>query len=258
MSNREKLPELIDRFNCGELTGDELTAFLEMMNNSPRIREEVRLDKELNEILANKDILELRQKILSVQKDRDRKKGHDFHYLLLAASLLFLIGLEILLMLTYRNHIHPVQISGIHKTKPFTSEEPGKAGQTMIAKGNETSDRKITEMKNDTRLAANFRTNPSYENMIGATRSGGSFRMELPVSGHIYSENSIITFLWKKGSEEKLELDIMDNAGTSVARTQVLKENNYSFPKGTFKAGLYYYRVIQQEEILYFGKFLVK
>jgi hypothetical protein len=258
MSDREKLPELIDRFNSGELKGDELNAFLEVMKGSPRIREEVRLDKELNEILADKDILELRQKILSVGKTHKQKKGPDFHYLLLAASLLFLIGLEILLLLTNRNHIHPAQVSEIQKTKPVTREEAGKSAKTLITRGNETSDKKITEKKNDLRLAANFRTNPSYENMIGATRSGGSFRLELPVTGQIYSENSIITFLWNKGSTEMLELIIMDNTGVSVAKIKVSKENKYSFPVGTFRTGLYYFKIMQEDELLYFGKFLVK
>ena len=80
MSDREKLPELIDRFNNGKLTGEKLTAFLEMLKTNPRLREEVRLDSDLNEILANMDILELRQKILSIQQNRQKRKGTDFIY----------------------------------------------------------------------------------------------------------------------------------------------------------------------------------
>ena len=258
MSDREKLPELIDRFNSGQLKGDELNSFLEVMKGSPRVREEVRLDKELNEILADKDILELRQKILSVGRTQAQKKGRDFHFLLLAASFLLLIGVEIVLMMNNRSTERSFQASRILKSNPVIPNDQEKVGQSKIAKTNENSGRRINEKKNDLRLAANFRTNPSYENMIGPTRSGGSFKMELPVSGHIYNENSIVTFLWKKGSPEMLELIIMNNAGVNVAKIKVPTENNYSFPAGTFRNGLYYFKVIQEDEILYFGKFVVK
>ena len=258
MSNREKLPELIDRYNSGTLTGDELTAFLEMMNNNPRIIEEVRLDKELNEILANQDILELRKKILSVQKARDQKKGPDFHYLLLAASLLFLIGIEVILFLNNKNPFHSAQTVQTHKITPIINKEQGATGQQSTTGDNRIADKKIPDRKTDTRIAANFRINPAYENMIGATRAGGSFRMVLPVPGHIYNANSIIRFKWIRNGKDLIELKIMDNTGLTKGETAPLKDNQYSFSAGSLKSGLYYYKVIQNDEILYLGKFVVE
>jgi hypothetical protein len=100
MSDREKLPELIDRFNSGDLKGKELTAFLEMLRANPRLREEVRLDADLNNILADTDTIELRKKVLSLKKHRQNRQSNDLRLFLIAASLLLLIGLEVLLLLT--------------------------------------------------------------------------------------------------------------------------------------------------------------
>lgn len=257
MSDREKLPELIDRFNTGNLTGDELTVLLDMMNHNPRIREEVRLDKELNEILADKDVLELRQKILSVQKNRNKGKGRNFHYLLLAASLLFFIGLEVILLLNTRNHAVSPQTALTQKITPVIKKEPVTAGQQLIAAESGSTGKKIPDQKKDTRLASNFMPNPSYENMIGATRSGGSFRLEKPLTGERFSAKSAILFQWNTEPKTLIELKIMDNQGIIVSESGLLYAYRYTIPQGTLRRGIYYFKIMANDEILYFGKFLV-
>jgi hypothetical protein len=260
MSDREKLPELIDRFNNGKLTGEKLTAFLEMLKTNPRLREEVRLDSELNEILANVDILELRQKILSIQKNRQKRKGTDFYFFLLAASLLLLIGIEVLLIMnnTHRNPYNNTTL--IPKYQPDSKQLPvnNKVEQEAITTETVNKEKKIRDRKTEKRLAASFRKNPSFENMIGSTRHAGYFRMDAPLIGYRFSEKAEIMFEWTQDGHAEIELKIMDNTGTSIHESRLLDKNKYSLPPGTLNRGLYYFKVLQNDEIIFFGKFMVE
>jgi hypothetical protein len=260
MSNRKKFPELIDRFNNGKLTGEELTAFLEMMKTNPRLREEVRLDSELNEILANVDILELRQKILFIQKNQQKRKGSDFHYFLLAASLLLLIGIEVFLIMNDTNHNPSNKTTLIPKHEPGSKQLPvnNKVEQTSIATETINKEKKIIRRKTEVKLAASFRRNPSFEKMIGSTRHAGYFRMDAPLIGYHFSEKARILFEWTQEGHVEIELKIMDNTGINIHESGLLDKNKYSLSPGTLNRGLYYFKVLQNDEIIFFGKFIVE
>ena len=260
MSDKEKLPELIDRFNNGKLSGEELSTFLEMLKTNPRLREEIRLDSELNEILANEDILELRQKILTIQKNHQKRNGPDLHFFLLAASLLLLIGIEVLLFMnnTHRNPSKSTTL--IPKHQPDLKKVPDitKVEHPVIPMDTGNKGKSMIERIPETRLASNFRKNPSFENMIGATRHAGYFRMDVPEIGYRFSEKAVIQFEWNLEKQAEIELKIMDNTGTSVHESGSLNKNRYSLPSGTLKRGLYYFKVMQNDEIIFFGKFMVE
>lgn len=260
MSDREKLPELIDRFNNGKLTGEELTAFLEMLKTNPRLREEVRLDSELNEILANEDILELRQKILTIQKNHQKRKGPDLHFFLLAASLLLLIGTEVLLFMNNAHRNPSNRTTLIPKHQPGSKQVPVsiKVEHPVIPIDTVNKGKSIIDRKTETKLAASFRKNPSFEKMIGSTRHAGYFRMDAPIIGYRFSEKAVIRFEWILEGQAEIDLKIMDNTGTSVHESVSLSKNKYSLPPGTLKRGLYYFKVLQNDEIVFFGKFVVE
>ena len=94
MIEQEKLPEMIDRFNNKDLHGKELKEFIELMKQDPELRLEVKLDKDLNEILSDSDILELREKVLKCKIPKESNYMR-LPILFLAASVTFLIGLAI-------------------------------------------------------------------------------------------------------------------------------------------------------------------
>jgi hypothetical protein len=260
MSDKVRLPELIDRFNNGELTDNDLNTFLEMLRTNPRVREEVRLDHELNEILANEDILELRQKILSVQKTRQKRKGPDFKLLLLAASLLLLFCTEVLLFIYNSQHSQLKNNFLIHK--PGKESNHVFAGtqveQQVIQSDTVKSVKTIPDQKTELKLAASFRKNPAFENMIGSTRHSAYFRMDAPEINYPFSVTEKLRFEWTLEGQSEIEFKIMDNTGTSVHESGLLTKNNFTLPAGTFRVGLYYYKVLQNDEILFFGKFFVK
>jgi hypothetical protein len=92
MIENEKLPEWIDRYNANDLKGEELEEFLLLLERDPELRKEVRLDKELNKLLSETDILELREKIIKA-KPKDDGRNTLISLWLLAASVVILIGL---------------------------------------------------------------------------------------------------------------------------------------------------------------------
>ena len=73
MNKNEKIHEWIDRFNDNELTGDELSEFLELLKVDEALKAEVRLDKDLNEFLQDEGELSLRKKIMEVSESKENK-----------------------------------------------------------------------------------------------------------------------------------------------------------------------------------------
>jgi len=258
MSDREKLPELIDRYNNGELTDDELSVFLEMIKNNPRLRDEVKLDHDLNDILADTDILELRKVIISVQKKHSKGKRPDLYLILLAASLLLLIGIEIHLFMDKTRHnptdksivMTPLKI----KVQDY-HQQVNKPDLKMETKNHGIA---AADQKPELKIADNLIKNPSLENMIGTTRNAGYFKILSPIGDHHFCEKEGITFEWTWNGSNKVELKIIDNKGANIYESGLLSQNKISIPVGAIKPGLYYFKILQKEEIIYFGKFVIE
>lgn len=258
MSDRERLPELIDRFNSGDLSGEELANFLEMMKASPRLREEVRLDKELNELLAEEDIIELRRRILEISMSRRKKKGPDLRIFLMAASLLLLLAIEVLLFLNHRNpgpvlntRLFPRFHPEMKKTKERIKPE-----SIVVSPGPDKKQKGMNKSEPKKLLAASFKANPTFENLIGSTRTG-NFKMEAPAIGYKFDRKEMIRFKWNMEGKEDINLTIMDHLGTVVHEATLQNTRSYSLDGGTLKEGLYYFRIMQKDEIVFFGKFTV-
>jgi len=231
MSNREKVPEYIDRYNAGELKGEELQIFNEMLKSNPRLRDEVKLDSELNEILAQTDILEFRRTILFEQKHYKKKKGPDLKSWLIAASLLLLIGIEVALVMNkdhYRSTVGP----SVSNQKPLALKSllNNKAEkQTILA---ETQNKAIETSgnKKDTNTNKRFRKNSSFEKMIGSTRHSGYFNMNAPGIGYSYKKMAdIITKIFTPCLNIIINYLKLDSRlrGNDTEKTTSLPRRNY-------------------------------
>ena len=175
MIEKEKLPEWIDRFNKKDLHGNELKEFLELMKQDPELRIEVKLDKELNEALADTDIIELRKKVgkCKIPKESNHMR---LPILFLAASITILIGLAIFIYIWMRqadhtfmntDYSHDPYDTSVFKKRQFTDEEQialdREAFDSMTShkeKGNIKAGDKIL-------LTDNYKPYPPYESMVG-------------------------------------------------------------------------------------------
>ena len=105
MIDKKKLPEFIERYNNKQLHGKDLEEFLEMLKNDPGLRLEVKLDKDLNEILAEPDVIEFRRKLIK-NRIPEEKDGPGLSLYLFAASVALIISLAVLAFIWIRKSGH--------------------------------------------------------------------------------------------------------------------------------------------------------
>lgn len=69
MTKKLKYSQLIERFIAGEMKEDELRWFGKELQSNEELSVELRLDKELNDVLLDEDVVEFRRKVISVFND---------------------------------------------------------------------------------------------------------------------------------------------------------------------------------------------
>jgi hypothetical protein len=99
-------------------------------------------------------------------------------------------------------------------------------------------------------IAANFRPYEELEGLVGSELRGESFEVTSP--GEL-SDRRAITFSWKTAGSGPWKIVVLDNRGGIVEEAEVR-----SVPfvlNGPFRPGLYYWKVIQNDELAHVGKF---
>ena len=266
MNEHEKLPEWIDRFNNKDLHGKELREFLELMKQNPELRREVKLDEELNEALADTDVIELRKKIV---KYRIPKEGNHswLPVFFLAASITILIGLAIFVYIWMKQAdesimktnytYYPSDTSLINK-KQLTNEERMTNGR--VESDSVTSHKKPGDIKTDDKLllADNYKPYPPYESMVGEVSRAVNFKLIKPYDSNTFRKGSLITFSWETASFVVVTITITDNKGQSLFVSQPIDDKKFLFNTSKLPEGLYYIKFIYNDEIVYFGKFTLQ
>ena len=82
--------------------------------------------------------------------------------------------------------------------------------------------------------------------------------MVFPLNDYHCSVNAAVRFKWLPEGPAEVELRIMNNSATLVHESGTIKKNTYSIPTGKLKRGLYYFKILRGDEILYFGKFSIE
>jgi hypothetical protein len=269
MNNNEKSHEWIDRFNDNELNGDELKEFLERLKDDPVLRAEVRLDRELNEMIQDEGVLSLRKKIINLRK-KEEGRGRNNMIILLAASILIIMVLSVLLYLvaglnskkdkSLQTDNKPANEFPINK-----STSPGlNAGKNIPGKEsfiNDTLSKNTPELsnkQNQTLVAANYKPFPPFESLIGNHLRSEYFKLAEPLQGSYFRTKGPIRFSWETDISHPLILVIMDNHGQRVYESHILHEKSLKVPAEKLDNGLFYFKILKEGEILFFGKFSIE
>lgn len=266
MIEKEKLPEWIDRYNNNDLHGKELKEFVELLKNNPELRLDVKLDKELNEILAETDIIELRRKIIK-NKIPKETNSPGLSLFLLAASITILIGLAIFVIRWMKkadNEILKTEYefkladTSILKKKQFTADEQVALDKATI--DSIISRKKRGEIKtNDEKLLTNNYTQYlPYESMVGEISRANYFKLFKPSFTDTFRKGSVVTFIWETTSSNTVTITITNNKGQPVFESQSINRKNFHFNTSKLSGGLYYFKFINNDEIIYFGKFTLQ
>jgi len=110
----------------------------------------------------------------------------------------------------------------------------------------------------DNSLAVNFRPDPVFEGLVGVYTRSEYFRLKTPAGQHRFTTEKRILFDWESASDKRFKLIILDNTGNELIDTGPVLVLPVSLDHNLFKPGLFYFKVIRNEDILYFGKFFVE
>jgi TolA-binding protein len=85
----------IERYNSGEMSGEELQWFRKELEGNEKLRAEVNLRKHTDNVLKNQNIISLRDKLAAIEKKREviipARHAKKPHYMLYAAAIASLI-----------------------------------------------------------------------------------------------------------------------------------------------------------------------
>ena len=102
-------------------------------------------------------------------------------------------------------------------------------------------------------IAANFKPNAELEGLVGSELRGETFEVTSP--GEL-SDRRAITFVWKSAESGPWKIVILDNRG-GIVREADVRAVPFAL-NGPFKPGLYYWKVIQNDELAHVGRFRVE
>ncbi|MDP4280519.1 MAG: hypothetical protein Q8867_00075 [Bacteroidota bacterium] len=264
MNDKEKLFEWIDLFNQGNLKGKELKEFYSLLEKNPRLRAEVRMDKELNDYLSEEDILELREIFLKIKKEQENSRNCDPSIFFLAASFFLLIGL-VFSFFFYDISCPEKQkknknINQIITTSKDSSEIICLNNTHLFPEsGKRRKPLKMTDRATGVNLLSErLLPDPALESLVGIAMRNNFFKMELPEYDAQFSRNERIFFKWKNSERKEISLFILNNTGNQELNFPDIQEDTISFHAGSLMPGLYYYKIIEDEDIVHFGKFIIK
>ena len=267
MNEQEKLPEWIYRFARNELHGKELEEFLALLNKDPQLRNELHLEKDLNEILAEKEIISLRKKIAKIKKSKE-DRGTWLVIYLLAACAVVLLGLTVYYIYSWnelrKKIMVPVHEFSLTDTSFKHKMEEIKPNQMEIDKA--TIDSALArERRGDSSirkrvramLATNYNPYPPFESLVGEITRSGFFKLLYPKTGESFKIGNEIAFSWDSDLSHNLTLEITNNKGLTVYRSAELTSKTLKVGSSKLIPGLYYFKFLENDEMVYFGKFSI-
>ena len=267
MKNKAKLYEWIDRFNNNELSGEEYYELVHLLNSDLRVREEVLLDRELNSMLKDKELLDLRKKIKKVCNTGGKREIRYNKYLLIAAALLIILSIGYTInyfILTFHHQKHKTTY---HKSDFSQRRNENvllfpvpKQPEVYTLSGYETPVKNEHSRENDFNqdLLASYHPNKTFEYLAGIAYRSTGFSLVSPVNSASFRLEENIVFYWKTGRPAKTSLYINDNRGVLLYESEYNNYPSVQIKAGFLGYGLFYYKIVQEEEVVCFGKFIVQ
>ncbi|MFH1160417.1 MAG: hypothetical protein V1733_05660 [bacterium] len=258
MDNLHTIDDWITHYHEGILKDAELEQFLEILKKDPSVRAETALDKELNDFLEDRDLLEFRK---FLEKSHDKKYPNlGINLLLIAASLLFLLALAggwIHLYPGGKNHFFNVtahQKSGKispadNRTHPaFSSrrspEYPGINGSEQLAK--------------PLVLASSYDPLPYLEGLVEVVTRAEKFSLLAPGYMIRIKPGEPVLLKWESALPGSLSLEVINNKGKRVAEFKDISGGKLTLETKQLKKGLYYWKFLQGDNLVCVGKVTIR
>jgi len=255
MKNLEELDDLIFRYTEGSLTEEEMKTFRQLMEKDPEIRDRVALDQELTRFLQDKDLLRFRG---FIEKNKPGPAGCcSRKWMLMAALLLVLVAVGTWVAIGPPRDYVPTPF--LRFSQPQPSAPSGSSGFRKPIFSRQTSSgfpgiQSDTGFAEPVLLAGAFAPLPWMEGLVGeATRYSG-IRLISPEFSISVTRGDTIRFSWNDGDYGMIDLVFTDNKGQTVWKKSHLEGKTYLVIADAFSPGLYYWKLLLDEELGFVGK----
>lgn len=207
---------------------------------------------------------ELKQKLL--KKARYRQDWHFYRGKIAAVFVVFALLAGVYFFI-YKNpsfssrfQAGPAANQQDHQVRPqtTTSSRDTGAGEKKVVVDQGSKDineikASVEKRKNGHSVVSRYRVNPNLENMIGSRLRSGLFEVLGPENGSVIK--APIRFSWKKPLLSPHTLKIVTNKN-QVLYTYPVQGRWFDFNE-SLVPGLYYWKLENQNELLYVGKFFI-
>ncbi len=257
MNKMEITSEWIDRFNEGELNEQEKDHFRKRLQKSPILRTEVHLDACLSELYRDKETLDLMKKIQAASK-KTENSGGTLRMLLLAASLLLLMVFGAIIYLVQLDPADCQVVINKHNTDKVTGQ-----GQSVInadIKDVTAGSKQIfpttrSEMAHPGQLALHYKPLADYELLIGSVTRSAHLKLIAPPNNLVIPSGKDIQFEWMYQKRPvPVSIMVYNNTGRFVFGTPALLTSSYSMTTKDWPGGVYYWKMIMDEDMIFIGK----
>jgi len=258
MNNHEYLHEWISRYNDGDLKGEELEQFLQILSSDPEVRSETNLDRELTEFLQDSDLLEFRE--LLDQARCKKRRGFGLNCLLLAALMIVLVALSgFWIYLDPVKRGHPF-LPGEEAIESATQKSPSQNKQALPLRRNpgfyafQTRESKPGQDL----LAANFEPLIYMEGMVGIVTRAGDFGLLSPGKIVTIVPGDTLRFHWSDDGKTSLSFEVINNRGDNMISREGVSGVSLTLLTISWKEGLYYWKFLDNDNLVSVGKILIK
>jgi hypothetical protein len=257
MKDMEITNDWIDRYNENELNEEEKEFFRKRLEVNPLLRTEVYIDECLNKLYQDEGTLDLVKKIQDARQKSDRRGGK-LGYLLLAASILYLMALAIIFN---RMHYDPVDYAS--SSNSDQNEIWKGAEGKLLSKDNlkiPVQERKMVTQKWQEHsvnqyLSLNYMPLPDFELLVGSVTRSSQITIKSPASNWKIAAGYDVKFEWVS-QNRVLPVNILfyNNAGNLIFETPALLDDSYILNTKDWPGGIYYWKIILDEEMILLGK----
>ncbi len=244
----------IGKFTDKELSPDEEVRLLAQASYNPLLRNELRLDKDINEVFDDFELISLSDTIRSAVSHEKSRVILPL-YVKIAASVVILITLTALagLLVNYSKQ-NPGQ--SFHDRNPLLRHETN--GLFGFMQAYHMQDMPATPAKRrDLALSSSFNSyslRPEYEFLIGTATRDVSVFVISPLPRVRCKADSQLQFSWRWVSEVvPVSIEVIDNRGRLMLNSTQILDMSYSLETRHWPKGLYYYKIITVDELVTIG-----
>ena len=245
----------IGKFTDNELTHEEEIRLLDQASHNPLLRNELRLDRDISELVADYDRIQLSEAIRKTMK-HDESKVILPIYLKIAASVMILVTLAGIAGLLIHNTNQNIR-HALHTSQRFII--PRVQGFPDFLTSIRTVNTTLTPAKRREFVQNNidndiYTPRPEYELLVGTVTRDISVFVISPVPRVKCKSDSLILFSWRWMScFVPVSLEITDNHGHLVLNNMQMTDESFILSTKCLARGLYYYKISAGEELVTMG-----